>query len=132
MYRSREYTTGEGIYKQSLVFLDGYTSSSLTKYLQKVNMTMPKENENLNWFRQMEMDSPKLAQMIHFCQAAYNQGHGTNYSLYEFLEEIVFYDFMVHGIVGGENSIDVDEIVVHLKLDQLYEDYNIKQSDLTR
>jgi len=80
----------------------------------------------------MELEDPKLAQMIHFCHATYNQGHGTNYTLYEFLEEVVFDDFMVHEIGGGENRIDVEEIVIHLKLDQLYDDYNIKQSDLTR
>ncbi|MFF2532196.1 hypothetical protein ACFVS2_25135 [Brevibacillus sp. NPDC058079] len=123
---SDEFSTGEGIYKQDLVFLEGYDSSFLTKYLQKVDIGMP-YSESMNWFAQMELESPKLAQMIHFCHAAYNRGHGTSYTLYEFLDEILIEPFMVHGIGGGENRIDVEEIVIQLKLDQLYEDYNIDQ-----
>lgn len=35
---SDEFTTGEGIYEQKLVFLEGYSSSFLTKFLQKVDV----------------------------------------------------------------------------------------------
>jgi len=40
-----EYSTGEGIYKQNLVFLDGFGSSFLTKYLQKVNVSIPEADQ---------------------------------------------------------------------------------------
>lgn len=36
--RYNEYETGEGVYKQKLIFLEGFVGSFLTKYLQKVNL----------------------------------------------------------------------------------------------
>ncbi|AKO91956.1 hypothetical protein BEH_07495 [Priestia filamentosa] len=40
--RTDEYIQGEGVYEQRLVFLDGFGSSFLVKYLQRVNL----EGEN--------------------------------------------------------------------------------------
>jgi hypothetical protein len=36
--KTDEYVTGKGVYKQNLVFLEGFSGSFLTKYLQIVNM----------------------------------------------------------------------------------------------
>lgn len=36
--RTDEYTTGEGKYKQQLVFLEGFTGAFAAKYLQKINV----------------------------------------------------------------------------------------------
>ncbi|GAV11452.1 hypothetical protein [Paenibacillus sp. NAIST15-1] len=36
--KTDEFTTGKGVYKQQLVFLDGFSGSFLTEFLQKVNV----------------------------------------------------------------------------------------------
>lgn len=36
--RTDEYTRGEGVYKQNLVFLEGFSGSFSTEFLQKVNI----------------------------------------------------------------------------------------------
>lgn len=36
--KTDEYSTGEGAYKQNLVFLEGFSGCFLTDYLQKVNI----------------------------------------------------------------------------------------------
>lgn len=41
-----EYEQGEGVYHQSLIFLDGFSGSFMTKYLQKVN---DEALEELEW-----------------------------------------------------------------------------------
>ena len=33
-----EYETSKGVYKQNLIFLEGFSGSFLTEYLQKVNL----------------------------------------------------------------------------------------------
>jgi hypothetical protein len=33
-----EYTQGEGVYKQNLIFLEGFSGSFSTKFLQKINL----------------------------------------------------------------------------------------------
>lgn len=40
-----EYITGEGLYEQKLVFLEGYSGSFLTKFLQKVNLQVLEEEK---------------------------------------------------------------------------------------
>ncbi|WP_203226297.1 hypothetical protein [Clostridium ihumii] len=46
--KTDEYTTGEGVYKQNLVFLEGFSGCFTTEYLQKVNITVDKDLEMLN------------------------------------------------------------------------------------
>lgn len=46
--KTDEYTTGEGVYKQNLVFLEGFSGCFATEYLQKVNITVDKDLEMLN------------------------------------------------------------------------------------
>jgi hypothetical protein len=36
--RCDEYETGEGLYKQKLVFLEGFTGAFAAKYLQRVKL----------------------------------------------------------------------------------------------
>lgn len=43
--RTDEYTQGESIYKQNLVFLEGFSGCFATKYLQKVNLNMKAANK---------------------------------------------------------------------------------------
>lgn len=42
--KTDEYTQGEGVYKQNLVFLEGFSGYFATKYLQKVDAS-PYVNE---------------------------------------------------------------------------------------
>lgn len=37
--KTDEYTTGEGLYEQRLVFLEGFSGSFMTEYLQKIDLT---------------------------------------------------------------------------------------------
>lgn len=46
--RTDEFTRGEGVYEESLVFLEGFSGSFAAEYLQKLNITDDKELEILN------------------------------------------------------------------------------------
>ena len=45
--RTDEYTTGEGAYEQHLVFLEGFTGTFATEFLQKVDIDTLKEAEQV-------------------------------------------------------------------------------------
>lgn len=46
--KTDEFTRGKGVYKQDLIFLEGFSGSFSTEFLQKVNITYDKDLEIVN------------------------------------------------------------------------------------
>lgn len=46
--KTDEYTKGEGVYKQNLVFLEGFSGCFATEYLQKINLSELAEIDKIN------------------------------------------------------------------------------------